>query len=483
VLVSERSAYTTSPLAPSGSFFALASSNSTLYAASDNGGSVVLEQSTDRGVDWSANPVPYSAVAGGAPWSYSAVAVDGPHVLLTAATAGGTGYPTPYSGGNYSASPTGPGWSYPAATEVAPACGTNSTVLVASSPDGGRTWSTTTFSDTGVAVTSLVGSVVGATAAVAWMGPAIGCNATGVVVGTVTSHDAGATWSGIVPLGTAAGASPAGNGVEMAPEYRGLLVAFAEQIPAPSADQLSLWQLPANTSNGSFAPVVQLPAPASWSLQGSTSTPAYLLTPTYLIPLTRPPYTALPFEELQRDAAGLGQLPTVVSLVPTGPSTVEVAATTADDLGVDCWQFDVVSGAVAPTCHVPLVTPLFAPYGPLPIVALIDGGGWWAAVGASGAGSPIGPPCLNSGCPPVAGGASAPSSVGTSVCLSGCSSANGLLAYSYTPGGAVPLETLGSASVGVALVGVLGLVVAAALTFRDRRRAQAREEFVGAPAP
>ena len=71
--------YRTSSLATSGSFFALADSGNTLYAASDNGGSILLEKSMDQGTDWSSTAVPYPAVAGGAPWDYAAVAADGSH--------------------------------------------------------------------------------------------------------------------------------------------------------------------------------------------------------------------------------------------------------------------------------------------------------------------------------------------------------------------------------------------------------------------
>jgi hypothetical protein len=477
VFVAEQSDYSTSSLAPSGSFFALASSNATLYAASDNGGSVLLEQSGDRGVDWTAYPVPYSAVAGGAPWAYSAVAVDGPKVLLTAATSGSSQSLPPYGSANYTYYP--PGSASPAIPVTSQGCGTNSTILIASSPDGGRSWSTTTLVDTGVDVTSLVGSLVGATAAVAWMGMATGCDAESAVVGSVTSHDAGSQWSDVVPLSTAVGATPAGNGVEMAPEYDGLLIAFAESLPGSSALQLSLWQLPANESTGGFNPVVQLPAPTSWSLQGSTTTPAYLLTPTYLIPLTQPPYIALPFDQLQQDAAEVGELPAVVSLVPTGPTTLEIAATTSDDLGVDCWQFDVVNGAIDQTCHVPLAAALFSADGPLPIVALIDGGGWWAGIGASGTGQPPVPGTFY-GPPPSASGAGS-SSVGTSICLGGCSSANGLLAYSYSPGAAVIQYELGSAATGLSVGGVLLLAVSAALAIRSRRLARRLGSFARGP--
>jgi hypothetical protein len=69
--------YEANALVRSGSFFALASSGDTLYAASDNGGSILLEESSDRGVHWTPNAVPYSAVAGGSPWNHAAVAVDG----------------------------------------------------------------------------------------------------------------------------------------------------------------------------------------------------------------------------------------------------------------------------------------------------------------------------------------------------------------------------------------------------------------------
>jgi hypothetical protein len=474
VLGAERAPYSTTALSPSGSFFALASSDSTLYAASDSGGSILLEESRDQGVDWTANPVPYSAVAGGAPWAYSAVAVDGGHVLLAAATAGSGPVPAPYGGTNTTNYPPGPGVYALAGGAYSPSCGTNSTLLVATSADGGRNWNTTTLANAGVDVTSLVGSVVGVTAAVAWMGTVPTCGASTTVVGALTSHDAGAHWSGLTSLVSAQGALPAGNGVEMAPEYDGLLLAFAESFTNGSGTDLALWQLPANQTSGGFSPVVELPAPTSWSLQGSPTTPAYLLTPTYLIPLTRAPYTALPFDQLQQDAPAVGRLPAVVSLLSTGPTSLEIAATTADDLGVDCWQFDLITDSIAQSCHVPLVVPLFAPTAPLPIVALIDGGGWWVGIGASGANT--WPACYG-GCPPMGApsnaGASPPASVGTSICLSGCSSANGLVAYSYAAGGETLPNDLNAAGLGLLFGGLLVWCVAVAWVLRARRREMA----------
>ena len=82
--------------------------------------------------------------------------------------------------------------------------------------------------------------------------------------------------------------------------------------PGGWVDELSLWQFSGSAGSG-FSQISQLPAPASWTLQGSPNTPAYLLTPTYLIPITSGHLTAIPFNQLQVDGPGTGSLPHVVS--------------------------------------------------------------------------------------------------------------------------------------------------------------------------
>ncbi|MCI4330588.1 MAG: hypothetical protein L3K19_01915 [Thermoplasmata archaeon] len=437
--------YTASSLAESGSFFALASSGDFLYAASDNGGSILLEQSTDRGASWSASPVPYSAVAGGAPWTHAAVAVDGSHVILAAATGGGSGY-LPY--------PQAPG----VAMSSGPLglCGTDSTILVASSPDRGITWKTTTFVTANLSVGSLQTGIEGNLATVGWLGGSTYCGASAGAVEVLTSRDAGQDWSSVQPVRSPGVAVPTAEGLEIAPENQGILIAFGVSAGNGSTSELSLWLFPLNGSGG-ITDLTQLPAPTSWTLQGDPSTPAYLLTPTYLIPLTTPPYTALPFNQLQQDGSGVGQLPSVVALVPTGPNTLEIAATTSNNLGVDCWTMDTSDYRVSQTCHVSLGSALLPSGSALPIVALIDGGGWWLAVGASG-------PSCTYDCygPPTAGSSSgAPASVGTSVCITGCSSTAGLAAYSFsetTRAHEAEFEWVGAL---LAVVGVLWLIAAA----------------------
>ncbi|HTT34883.1 MAG TPA: hypothetical protein VMH78_03310, partial [Thermoplasmata archaeon] len=466
-------AYHVSTLATSGSFFALAESGDILYTASDNGGSVLLEKSLDRGADWSASPVPYSAVAGGAPWALAAVAADGTHLVLAAATAGSylgpaTWYPPVYNG----PPPAGASSAFAPANQTL--CGTPSSILVASSPDGGRSWTTTTW-ETNLTVASLQAAFEGNRTAVAWLGEPVSCNGT-AEVGAVTSDDAGVRWSPPQFIANHTGGSAYGTGVEMAPSTAGIVVAFPYSPANATTSELAIFSF-APTAAAGFAPVTTLPAPGSWTLQGDPGTPAYLLTPTYLVPLVSPPYTAIPFNELQRDA-GLGSLPRVVSLVPTSGGIVEVAATTSDNLGVDCWQIDPASFAVTQSCHVPLGSFLLPADAMLPIVALIDGGGWWIAIGASG--NPTG--CVGA-CPggyaPSGGyAASASSAVGTSVCLTGCSAVAGLAAYSYAPGATVPRNAAFVVAGALAVTGLaLGWFV------RRRTRASRRTKTSRTAAP
>lgn len=447
--------YHVSSLAVSGSFFALAASGDTLYAASENGGSVLLEASTDRGISWTARPVPYSAVAGGAPWNYAAVAVDGSRLILAAAASPPSSVYYPYPGGP-------PVTTYPAAAVV---CGSPSTILVATSGDGGLTWVSSTFSTANVSVTSLQAGIKGPTAAVAWLGTTTECAFSTGLVGASSSRDGGATWTTSTDIGAEPGSVPSGEGLEMAPESQGLVLAFGVAPAGGGPSLLSLWQL-SDSGPGTFQPLTQVTAPISWTLQGDAGTSAYLLTPTYLIPLTQPPYTAIPFNELQQDGGGIGVLPHVVALVATGTDRIEVAATTSDDLGVDCWEVDVTYGAVASSCHVPIGGSLLPSSPALPIVSLIDGGGWWIAIGA--AGPNCSPSCtgFNPGGPPSASAGSS-TSVSTSVCLTGCSSSSGLLAYSYS-------RDTGATSAGATAVGgvlaALGAVLFVAIAVRNRRR-------------
>ncbi|MCI4317082.1 MAG: hypothetical protein L3J96_00955, partial [Thermoplasmata archaeon] len=246
-----------------------------------------------------------------------------------------------------------------------------------------------------------------------------------------------------------------GEGIEMTAEAQGIMVGFGLVTPEGGLDELSLWQFSGSAGSG-FSQIFQLPAPASWTLQGSPNTPAYLLTPTYLIPITSGHLTAIPFNQLQVDGPGTGSLPHVVSLVPDGPGKVEIAATTSDSMGVDCWMVDLTLVQVTRTCHVSIGSPTLPAAGSLPIVALIDGGGWWIAIGASGDVCPE--TCIN---PPYNGVASpavpvnGPASVGTSVCIAGCSSVNGLESYSFTPAHAAILPWLGTTALVLCLLGAL----------------------------
>ncbi len=453
-------------LATSGSFFAMAESGNTIYAASENGGSVLLERSTDRGVDWTANPVPYSIVAGGVAWTRAAVAVDGSNLVLTASS-GGTNYGTNF---------------YPPPTPrpFVQSCGENSTVLLASSQDGGTTWSTSIVVTPSVSVTSLQAGVVGSSAAVAWLGESTACGASAAEVEAVTSDDAGHSWSSIQPIGARGESVPTGEGVEIAPGSQGLVIAFGLISTANRTSQLGLWTFASPDPQG-FSLTTVLPAPASWTLQGSSDALAYLLTPTYLIPLTSPPYTALPFNELQSDGTSIGNLPNVVSLVPLGGGQVEVAATTSDSLGVDCWLYDTTRMVVMHTCHVELGSPLLPSSQTLPIVALIDGGGWWVAIGASG--DQCGYGCPSEGYAPDANftppPVSAPSAVGTSVCITGCSSAQGLAAYSF--GQSTSTEQGLVSAIAGGLVG-LGLLWLARSMIAHRRARSSGQGGPGGPS-
>jgi hypothetical protein len=395
-------------------------------------------------------------VAGGSPWALSAIAVNGPNLLLTAST--GDVESGPYPGGSgYYGEPI--------------SCGTNSTLLLASSADDGIAWNTSTISLDNATITSLQTEINGNLAAVAWTADSLQCGNSTASVGAVTSTTGGATWSEPQTLDPTGTFVPSGEQVEMAPDQGGLMVAFVTTPANRSTSALHLVQFDLSDPSG-FTPMAVLPAPSSWTLQGADSTPAYLLTPTYLIPLRSAPYTALPFSQLQLDGGGIGELPQVVSLVPTGPHSLEIAATTPDNLGVDCWTIDVLHYSVTQTCHVALSAALTSTGSVLPIVALIDDGNGWVAIGASGSngigcGYPY--PCPPPSGPPAPVSATDPSSgaaVGTSVCLTGCTSAQGLAAYSFTPASG---QSQSEVAIAAAACVLLGAALYGAARFGARR--------------
>ncbi len=465
--------YTSSLLPDSGSFYALAEAGNTLYAASDNGGSILLERSTDQGGSWTASPVPYSAVAGGAPWTYAVVAADGSDIIMAAST----GSPSEYVSAVPPSDPVNSGVT-PELTNGT--CSESSTILLAASGNGGASWQSRTFSTPGLVVTSLQANLVGDLAAVAWLAESTACFANNETAQSVTSSDAGASWSTVQAISPADAAIPDGEALEMAPGVGGLDLAFVADPSNGTPPELTIWNFTGG-DGPTFAPMLLLVAPSSWTLQGQPDAGAFLLTPSYLIPLTSGSITALPFDQLASDDSDLGSLPDVVSLVSTSPGTVVIAATTSNDLGVDCWQVTLATGSVAETCHVPLDSFLGSSSGALPIVALLDGGNFWTAIGASSGGGCAGP--VECGGGTSSGGSSgdvpvaAPSSVGTSVCAAGCTSTAGLVSYSYTMSSAGYQETLTVLGIALAVAGVVGLIVA---VWNDRREGRSAP---GADAP
>ncbi len=450
-------AYQVTQLAPSGSFFSLAMGGNTLYAASANSGSIVLEKSTDRGLTWSMSAVPYSLIASNSSgWTRAAVAVDGSNIMVTATSGQGNGiYPGVPSGGY---------------------CATNTSLLLAASNDNGVTWRSQTTQSLGVSVGSLQVGVEGNVVAVAWLGRYSACGMSSAAVDAIASLDGGDHWSAIQNLTPPGGSVSGSQNLEMAESTQGIVLAFEEQS-AGGANLLNFWRLDAGGSTSLFHPVYgTLPAPSSWTLQGDSTTSAFLLTPTYLIQLANGGLSGIPFSQLQQDSGSEGALPRVVSIVPSASSgasdSVEVAATLPSGSGVDCWHVDLVSGEISQTCHVSLDSLLLPTGSSYPIVSLLYGSGWWVAVGAAS--------------PPEYGGvqtgtaAASPSSVGTSVCLTGCESSQGLVAYYYTESPTLAPSAITGIAALLSLVGLLWFLVA-----RRARRVMHRldGESPGAPRP
>ncbi len=441
-------------LAPSGSFFALTEAGHTLFAASSNGGSILLEKSTDRGLSWSPSLVPLYAVSGGAPWDLAVVAADGSNLVLTAASGlsspGGTGY---YPGG-----PTG--------------CNQNSTLLLASSHDGGLSWNSRAVYLPGEVITSLQAGIEGTQAAIAWIHQPVGaCGAAQGEVSSVASTDAGASWTVWQNLTLGRASLMSDESLQMAPEGSGIVVAFLEQPTGAPAASLGLWLDAQGSGSGFSTSPMLLPAPSSWTLQGDPDTPALLVTPTYLIPIqgtSLGSLAAIPFFQLQQDGGGTGQLPRLISVVPLSSTEFEIAATLPQGDGVDCWQLGLVNDQVSQTCHVPLASLLVPSSEQFPIVALLDGGGYWIAVGAAGT-----PTCYDV-CPvgamASAGGTSG-AAVGTSVCIEGCAAQQGLAAYAFNEGSSLSSALVSAFS---GLIVVAGLAWMGAARRARRRLASSR---------
>lgn len=431
-------------LASSGSFFALAESGNTLYVASSNGGSVLLERSLDRGGAWVDSRVPYPVVAGGAPWDLSAVAADGSELLLTAAS----GFREAPTSGSSSQSE----------------CGRQSTILLASSPDKGQDWNTYAISTPGATVVWLLAAVEGSDMAVAWVQEPVGaCGNVPGSVGVIASLNGGQSWPIQQNLTQGQGSLLSNAELQIVAEDQGILVAFEEEPRGTNSSQIALSLFPPGDPSGFGTPVFLNAPSSSWLLQGDPDSSAFLILPTYLVQLvgsTNNTFLALPFLPLQSDAAGSGELPSLVSLVPLGGSIVEVAATMPDGSGVDCWRVDVVNDTYAQTCHVPLADLTVPTADPYPIVALIDGGGYWVAIGSvgvpncyDGCGSGLGTNQGSSqGDAPVAGQS------GTSVCTQGCASSDGLAAYVFNENAPTTSDAIGIlggvvAGVGLAYLG------------------------------
>ncbi|MDE1821706.1 MAG: hypothetical protein KGJ23_14590 [Euryarchaeota archaeon] len=449
-------------LAPSGSFFALAEANNQLFAASSNGGSVILEKSADRGLTWSPSAVPYHAVAGGASWDLAVVAADGNHMLLTAAS----GLTTPPGTGG--GSPGG--------------CNQDSTILVATSQDEGSSWNARVVSTPGEVVTSLQASVEAREEAVAWIQQPVGpCGGAPGEVSAITSGNYGASWTKEQNLTNGTATLPSSEeSLEMAPESQGIVMAFLETPNGLSSPELALWMHFPGSSGFGSGPLSLITPPASWTLQGDPDTPAVLITPISLTLLTGDPnnFTSLPFYQLQQDGGGLSQLPEIVSLVPLDGTTVEIAATMPKGTGVDCWDLNTLTFAISQACHVPLGSLLVPASEQFPIVSLLDGGGYWIAIGASG-----NPNCLdvcpqstqNQGGTPTGGGTtpSAPMSgaaaVGTSICIEGCTSTQGLAAYAFTENAEISPALVSALSALIVIVGLAWIGTAR----RARRRIDA----------
>lgn len=448
-------------LEAAGAFFSLAIDGQDLYAASFNGGAVLLERSTDMGQSWAPVSVPYDATIapGGVDWNYAVAALDGPNVVLVAATGA-----------------VGPG-----SEGSAPPCGTGSTLLLAYSPNGGASWSTVNETALPGAVSWMNAALVGSSAAVAWVSENPNCANSGEQVLAMASTDGGASWGAPQSLSGPNASLPDDGHLEMTAGDDGLVVGFVQALQGQSAE-LQLFRFNAALET-EFQPFGELYVGSSWTLQGEPTTTPFLLTPSYLVPLGNLPLTAINFGELQADGGSLAQLPTLTSLVDLGGGSVEVAASMPQGSGVDCWQIDLQQvDAVTQSCHVPLGAFLQPGSMTPPLVALLDGGGWWLGVGAiSGAGSsecsgdcPSDARPLNSSSPPPSTGGAAPSqgafeATGVSICWVGCAAGGGLDAYYYEQAPPVEVSTLQAVAAAAFVAGGLWF-----LTSREERDAWPR---------
>ncbi|MDE1822590.1 MAG: hypothetical protein KGI98_17275 [Euryarchaeota archaeon] len=353
-------------------------------------------------------------------------------------------------------------------------CGRQSTILLASSTDGGTTWSVDAFPTPGATVTNLQAAVQGNRMAVGWIEEPVGaCSTTAPGnVSAVESTNAGGFWSVPQNLTPAGATLPANEELQMTQEQQGILLAFQEQLSSQNGSKIALWLFPPASGGFGSSPVL-LNATESWILQGNSRAPAFLITPSYLIQLTGnspSQILGLPFTELQSDA-GVGRLPGLVSLVPLSGSVVEIAATMPSGVGVDCWVVDVEADDITPSCHVPLAALALPAAEVYPIVSLVEGGGYWVAIGA------VGVPTCYYGCPNGAswGGGAVGSrdlpaqDAGTSVCNQGCASSSGLAAYVFEESSQVGAEAAGFLAVLTVGIGLAWLGV----TRRARRRLEA----------
>jgi uncharacterized membrane protein len=347
--------YQITQINPQGEFAGLARGGNDIYLAEEVNNSFGLLKSTDHGLSWFLLPLLTPKVVSGVSWGYAALAADDSDVLFVSATTNSC------------------------------SIGLNTTILIEASQDGGSTW-THSVLELSIQIGSLGAAVSNGLAAIVWSAHAIdpySClESSQDLAQVIVSPDTGTTWSSVQDMTPINGSVLASADIALASSDAGIIAAVEQHESSSSLYQLVIYRY-ANSSSSGFVELSQSQqlAPVNWALLGTSSTPAFILTPTSLIPIGATEGGSIPFPQLQEyDVQELVQLPMVSALGPVGSNSVDVAVTMPQQGGIDCWRINLESEVVSHSCQVSFQGSLYPTGTSQAVVGLVDGGTWWAAL-------------------------------------------------------------------------------------------------------
>jgi hypothetical protein len=430
--------YQITSVTPQGEFAGLARGGNDIYLAEEVNNSFGVLKSSDHGLSWFLLPLLTPKVVSGVSWGYAALAADDNDVIFVSATTNSC------------------------------SLGYNTTVLIEASQNGGSSWNPT-YMELNIQIGSLGAAMSNGLAAVVWTAHAIApytcLESSQDLAQVIVSPDAGTTWSSVQDITPSSGSVLASADIALASSNAGIIAAVEQHEASSSLYQLALYRY-ANSSSPGFVPLPQAEqlAPINWALLGSSSTTAFLLTPTSLTPVGATEGGSIPFPQLQKyDVQEFDQLPMVTALGPVGTNSVDVAVTMPAQGGIDCWRINLDSEVVSHSCDVNFQGSLYPVGTSQTVVGLVDGGNWWAAL-------------FGTSYSPGYGGGVAATTTAT-----GAYSSSAQTGHAYTYDGTSILSTILTV-LGAVLI-ALGLVILLVIQRSARLRRKGSSGREGSPDP